>query len=300
MTTVLGLDMGGSRTRARLVRNRNIQTEAVGAGTNITAVGLPEVRRRLAGVLNELGNPGVDACCAGAAGTEDARARGELERLLTELLPGARVEVVHDSRLVLAAANLVSGLALIAGTGSVAYGRSQRGEEARAGGWGWLLGDEGGGAWLVREALRALLRRVDDGDRNGPLGVALMAAAGVSDPLALAAQLHGSREPEQWAALADAVFRAAAEDPGAQAIIEQGADSLADLAIRVAKRLGEPGPVVLAGGLLLHQPLLERAVRARLSAHGLAAIRLDDEPVAGAVQIASRLLTSAMGPETTP
>src|SRR5207245_69608 len=163
--------MGGSHTRARLARNHEIQTEALGAGTNITAVGSAEVRRRLAAVLDYLGNPRVDACCAGAAGTEDARARGGLERLLTGLLPGA----------------------------------------------------------------------------------------GVSDPLALAAQLHGSREPEQWAALADAVFRAAAEDPGAQAIIEQGADSLADLAIRVAKRLGEPGPVVLAGGLLLHQPLLERA-----------------------------------------
>jgi N-acetylglucosamine kinase-like BadF-type ATPase len=125
-----------------------------------------------------------------------------------------------------------------------------------------------------------------------------MAAAGVSDPLALAAQLHGSREPEQWAALAGAVFRAAPEDPGAQAIIEKGADSLADLAIRVAKRLGEQGPVVLAGGLLLHQPLLERAVRARLSADGLAATRLNEEPVAGAARLASRLLTSA--PETTP
>ncbi len=293
MTTVLGLDMGGTSTRARLVRNRDVPIEAVGAGTNITAVGSAEVRRRLAAVLDYLGNPRVDACCAGAAGTEDARARGELERLLTELLPGARVQVAHDSRLVLAAANLVSGVALIAGTGSVAYGRNQRGEEARAGGWGWLLGDDGGGAWLVREALRTLLRREDEGDRNGPLGVALMAAARVSDPLALAAQLHGSREPEQWAALAGAVFRAAPEDPGAQAIIELGADSLADLAIRVAKRLGEPGPVVLAGGLLLHQPVLEHAVRARLSADGLAATRLDDEPVAGAARLASRLLTSA-------
>jgi N-acetylglucosamine kinase-like BadF-type ATPase len=285
--------MGGSRTRARLVRNREVQAEAFGAGTNITAIGPTEVRRRVAAVLNDLGNPVVDACCAGAAGTEDPRARDELQRLLGELLPGARVQVVHDSRLVLAAAHLVSGVALIAGTGSVAYGRNQAGEEVRAGGWGWLLGDDGGGAWLVREAVRALLRRVDDGDHDGPLGAGLLTAAGVSDPLALAAQLHGSREPEHWAALAGAVFGAAPEDPGAQAIIEHGADSLAELAIRVAGRLGEPGPVVLAGGLLLHQPPLEHAVRARLSAHGLAAIRLDDEPVAGAARLADRLLTSA-------
>ncbi len=300
MTTVLGLDMGGSRTRARLVRNHEFQTEALGAGTNITAIGSPEVRRRLATVLNELGNPGVDACCAGAAGTEDEQARGELERLLGELLPGTRVQVVHDSRLVLAAANLVSGVAVIAGTGSVAYGRNRTGAEARAGGWGWLLGDDGGGAWLVREAVRAVLRRADDGISAGPLGAALMAAAAVSNPVALAAELHGRREPQQWAALAGAVFRAAPEDPGARAIIERGADCLADMAIRVAERLGEPGPVVLAGGLLLHQPLLEGGVRARLSARGLTAIRLEDEPVAGAVRLASGLLTSATAPDTTP
>lgn len=219
--------MGGSRTRARLVRNREVQAEALGAGTNITALGSAEVRRRVAGVLHDLGNPSVDACCAGAAGTEHAQARGELERLLGELLPGARVQVVHDSRLVLAAANVVSGVALIAGTGSVAYGRNARGEEVRAGGWGWLLGDDGGGAWPVREAVRTVMRRADDGTSDGPLGAALMAAAGVSDPVALAAELHGRREPQQWAALAGAVFRAAPEDPGAQAIIERGADYLA-------------------------------------------------------------------------
>ena len=293
MTTVLGLDMGGSRTRARLLRNHEIPTEALGAGTNITAIGSPEVRRRVAAVLNELGNPGVDACCAGAAGTEHEPARGELKRLLEELLPGARVQVVHDSRLVLAAANVGSGVAVIAGTGSVAYGRNEAGDEVRAGGWGWLLGDDGGGAWLVREAVRGVLRRADDGTGAGPLGAALMAAAEVSDPVALAAELHGRHEPEQWASLAGAVFRAAPEDPGAQAIIERAADCLAAMAIRVVERLDEPGPVVLAGGLLLHQPLLEGAVRARLSARGLTAIRLEDEPVAGAVRLASRLLTSA-------
>ncbi len=115
------------------------------------------------------------------------------------------------------------------------------------------------------------MRRADDGTSDGPLGAALMAAAGVSDPVALAAEVDGRREPQQWAALAGAVFRAAPSDPGAQAIIERAADSLADMAIRVVERLGQPGPVVLAGGLLLHQPLLEGGVRARLSARGLAA-----------------------------
>ena len=248
--------MGGSRTRARVVRDGETRAETTGAGTNITALGAAEVRRRLAAVFRDLGNPKIDACCAGAAGSEQPEARAELERLLGELLPGALVQVVHDSRLVLAAANVASGVALIAGTGSVAWGRNENGDEIRAGGWGWLLGDEGGGAWVVREAMRTVMRRMDDGDSGDPLGAALLAAAGVTDPVALAAELHRRAEPQAWAHLAGAVFRAAPADPGAQAIIERAADSLADMAIQVANRLRSRGPIVLAGGLLLINPSL--------------------------------------------
>lgn len=295
MSTVLGLDMGGSRTRARVVRDGETQVEARGPGTNITALGPGEVERRLAAVLKDLGNPRVDACCAGAAGSEERRAHRELEHLLVNLLPGARVRVVHDSRLVLAAANVAFGTALIAGTGSVAYGRNATGAEARAGGWGWLLGDDGGGAWVVREGARALMQRTDQGTEVGPLGATLMAAARVNSTLELAALLHGWGEPEQWAALAGAVFDAAPEDPDAMAIIERAAESLADLAGQVDRGLGSPGPVVLAGGLLLHQPLLEQAVRNRLRTHGIRAVRLEDEPVAGAVRLAAQLATEPSG-----
>ena len=294
MSTVLGLDMGGSRTRARVTRDGETEAEASGPGTNITALGSAEVGRRLAVVLKDLGRPGIDACCAGAAGSEQPRARAQLEHILVEFLPGARVEVVHDSRLVLAAANVPSGVALVAGTGSVAWGRKESGEEARAGGWGWLLGDDGGGAWVVREAIRAVMRRADDGMNGGPLAASLLSATGTRDAVALAAELHMKREPQEWAALAGAVFRAAA-DQGALAIIERAADSLAEMAIRVAERLGNRGPIVLAGGLLLNQPLLESAVRARLQARGMSVQRLDVEPVAGAVRLATQLLQAKPG-----
>lgn len=295
MSTVLGLDMGGSRTRALVVRDGETEAEAFGFGTNITALGSAEVGRRLAVVLTDLGHPNIDACCAGAAGSEQPRARAQLEALLVEFLPGARVEVVHDSRLVLAAANVASGVALVAGTGSVAWGRTQTGEEVRAGGWGWLLGDDGGGAWVVREAMRVVMRRADDGMSAGPLGASLLSATGTSDAVALAAALHLKAEPQEWAALAGAVFRAGAADQDALAIIERAANSLADMAIRVAERLGNSGPIVLAGGLLLNQPLLESAVRARLHERGLRVHRLDVEPVVGAARLATQLLAAKLG-----
>src|SRR5437879_7072469 len=117
-----------------------------------------------------------DACCAGSAGAEVPAGRERLENLLASILPGCKVTVVHDARLVLAAAGLDSGVALIAGTGSVAFGRDPGGREARAGGWGWLLGDEGSGAWIVREAAREVLRRADAGEHLGPLGSELLTA----------------------------------------------------------------------------------------------------------------------------
>src|SRR5205085_1278058 len=53
------------------------------------------------------------------------------------------------------------GIVIIAGTGSIVYGRNQRGEAARAGGWGHLIGDEGSGYWIGREALAAVMRAED-------------------------------------------------------------------------------------------------------------------------------------------
>jgi glucosamine kinase len=243
------------------------------------------VERRLTALLAELGPVHPVACCAGAAGAEVPEARERLEELLARLFPDCRVTVVHDTRLVLAAAGLESGIALIAGTGSVAYGRDRRGREARAGGWGWLLGDDGSGSWLAREAAREVMRRADAGEKYGPLGESLLAAVRVTGAGELTGRLHSLREPGGWAALAHVVFDTASTDAGADALVGRAADGLAGLVERVRKAISLKGPVVLAGGLILNQERLESAVRRRL---GRAVARLDEPPVAGAVRIAEQ------------
>ncbi|MDQ6919841.1 MAG: ATPase, partial [Candidatus Dormibacteraeota bacterium] len=95
---------------------------------------------------------------------------------------------------------------------------------------------------------------------------------------------HRLREPRRWAALAGAIFAAAESDPGANALASQAGASLAALVDVVRGRIGGAGPVVLAGGLLLNQPLLEAAVRERLAGEVL---RLEEPPVAGAVRLAA-------------
>ena len=91
-------------------------------------------------------------------------------------LPGAAVQVVHDTELILATAELTTGIALIAGTGSVAWGRDASGAVARAGGWGYLLGDEGSGYGIAREVVRHALRLADEGQPPDQLSEQLITA----------------------------------------------------------------------------------------------------------------------------
>ncbi len=227
------------------------------------------------------------ACCAGAAGAETPAGRTRLETLLGRLLPDCRLTVVHDARLVLAAAGFDAGIALVAGTGSVVYGRTRDGREAQRGGWGWMIGDDGGGVWITRAAARTVLGRADSGVPLGTLGEALLSACDSRDARQLTATLHAMREPMEWAAVASTVFETAGSDQGAEEIIRRAAAVLALLVRGIHESLSIDGPVVLAGGLLLHQPLLEAAVRAEL---GLPCVRLEQPPVEGALRLAEELL----------
>jgi glucosamine kinase len=242
---------------------------------------------RLTRLLRALGEVRPDACCAGAAGAEIPSGRARLERLLQRLFPNCRLAVVHDTRLVLAAAGLDEGIALVAGTGSVAYGRRRDGREAQRGGWGWMLGDEGGGVWITREAAREVMARSDAHRPAGLLGESLLAACAARDAHELTAALHGMREPKAWAAAASSVFATVDADPGSRDIVDRAAAALARLVNDIAEELDLEGPVVLAGGLLQHQPALEHSLRERLD---WKLLRLDAPPVAGAIHLAEAIL----------
>jgi len=238
-------------------------------------------------LLGRLGDAHPQACCAGAAGAEIPAARARLEQLLGRMLPDCRLAVVHDTRLVLAAAGIAAGIALVAGTGSVAYGRRADGGEAQRGGWGWMLGDDGSGVWITREAAREVTARADDRRPMGALGHALLAACRATDARELTANLHAMREPMQWAAAASAVFDTYDTDGASREIVSGAADALTKLVRDLREALGVDGPVVLAGGLLLNQPRLEAALRERLTSP---CIRLVEPPVEGALRLAEELL----------
>ena len=180
---LVGLDIGGSKTHA-LSRVPGVDDLELFAGSaNLASVGPAESGRQLGvifGALLESGRGPVDVVCAGAAGVDTPAGLAAMRALLSERAPSATITVVHDAHLIMAAAGLDEGIALIAGTGSVAWGRDRTGRSARAGGWGYLLGDEGSGYAVVREAVRHALRLADRALAPDRLARELMAACGVA------------------------------------------------------------------------------------------------------------------------
>ena len=227
----------------------------------------------------------VDTRRAAVDGYDQLRA---LAALIEPHVPGAKVTVVHDSRLLLAAGGASTGVAVIAGTGSAAWGRNAAGEEARAGGWGYLLGDEGSGYWLGREAVRYSLRRMNQGLPIDQLTAALLAACGVDHPNRLIALFHSpSTGRRYWAQQARLVVEAA--DAGhrvSQELLDQAGKDLAGMAAQVLRQLGLEGPVILGSGLGMNVVRLQDSFRNHLGAAGVTDVRvLDREPVFGVLQL---------------
>ena len=259
---VLGLDIGGSRTRAQLCVDGQVVAEGQAASASLVAVGAARAKAALTGLLAQLPlDPlhRLDAVCVGSAGASVPATRQFLTEHLAPLTRSGQVMIVKDAALILPAAGLDAGIALICGTGSVAIGRYQ-GRQVQSGGWGYLLGDEGSGYWMVRAALRVLLDRRDRGVPVGELGDRLLAATGTCDIGALHELFYADTHPRHWAGYAPVVLASA--DPSAAGITAAAADALAGLAVSAAERLGAPAglPVVLSGGLF-RQAELETAVR---------------------------------------
>ncbi|MFC4947718.1 N-acetylglucosamine kinase [Pseudonocardia sp. GCM10023141] len=286
---VIGIDIGGSSTRAVRSEAGVVVAQSDAGSANIAAVSVVEAGRQLGIVLDAVGVRDVVAVCAGAAGADSPHSVGIIRDLISACVPGARVRVVHDAHLVLAASGADAGVALISGTGSVAWGIGPDGRESRAGGWGHLLGDEGSGFHVMLEAVRHALHTMDRGEPVDALGRAVLDACDLDHREQLIDHVYATPEKRYWATRAGAVADlAVAGDPAARALLDAAADALATLAGTVMTRLGSPGPVVLGGGFAVHQPLLVQGVRERLA--GTPVHVLTAPHVHGAVRLAEALL----------
>jgi N-acetylglucosamine kinase-like BadF-type ATPase len=294
---LLGIDIGATRSRARLSIGGQLAAESQGPSASLPAAGRERAETTLAGLLADLKldqTSKLDAICVGSAGLSVRGAREFLRDRLAPLTGPSALTIVTDIQLVLPAAGLTDGVAVVCGTGSVAVGSCQ-GRTVQIGGWGYLLGDEGSGYWVVREALRVLLDRRDHDRPPGELGDQLLAATSASDLPALHRLVYQQpHRPASWARHASLVLDSA--DPAAAAIAARAADAAASLAAAAVKELNSPRslPVVLAGGLLgntAFRPTARRAVAQAVP--GAEVTVLADEPVAGAIQLARQAVRSS-------
>jgi glucosamine kinase len=284
----IGLDIGGTKTHGvRFEDGIPVADESAGS-SNVQNVTREEAARNLADLFARIGAGPVARVYAGSGGIDTDDDAAALAGLIQPLVPGAKVTVVHDSRLLLAAGRAGTGVAVIAGTGSAAWGRNADGGEARAGGWGYLLGDEGSGYWLGREAVRHSLRRMNQGLPIDPLTAALLKSCGLDHPNKLIALFHSPEAGRRfWAQQARHVVEAAAAGHQDSAgLLDQAGKDLAALAGQVLGQLGLAGPVILGGGLGMNVVPLQESFRRNLSEAGITDVRvLDQEPVFGVLEL---------------
>ncbi len=266
---LLGVDGGQSSTTA-LIGDETGRVLGWGTGGPCNHVGAAEGREKFTRAVSESvsrarASAGLDAvarfdiaCLGFSGGAEDKRA------ILDDILPAKRILVTTDAVIALAGATAGRpGIIVIGGTGSIAFGRNAAGQFARAGGWGYIFGDEGGAFDLVRQALRAVLRNEEGWGPATALRQALLDAAAAKSANELLHRFYTTEFPRSrvatFARLVDEAARAG--DAVAAGLLRKAAADLAHLSSAVRRQLFRPGEtahVAWIGGVFRSAGLLEQ------------------------------------------
>lgn len=271
MTLFLGIDGGGTKTEFSLIdaAGRVLANRRGGPAYHVE-IGMQGLRQMLKGtvsdMLSSLSKRPDDLAFAfiGLPGYgENSALLPQLDDILEGLLPRARYRCGNDVVCGWAGALAgAPGIAVVAGTGSIAYGE-YAGRSARAGGWGELFSDDGSAYWLAREAL-ALFARMDDGMApKGPLHDLILDHFGVTHGLDICAKIYGppGMTRSEIAALSPLLTQAVrAGDVSARGIFDAAAREIAALVhgVRNALKVDDDLRLVVShcGGLMQPDGLL--------------------------------------------
>ncbi len=303
---IIGIDGGGTHTRAQLADTRgNVLGAGEAASSNPMVHGVDAAQRELdLAIARAFANAQrprerAAALCMGLGGAGRAREQQELiawaRRDIAE-----RVEVVNDGEIVLAAGTPENwGVAVIAGTGSFVWGRNRAGETARAGGWGYLIGDEGSGFDIARCALRAATQYADGRGEQTNLLNTILEFWKLDAPQEIVTRVYRSGLTHaDIAKLAPLVVQQAElGDRVASRLLNDAADELARGVAAVSRALHFDStifPLALTGGVLLgaefyRQQFLRALQKEQCACEPIARVH---QPVMGAVRLAREILYS--------
>ena len=295
MDFIAGVDGGGTKTKVvcALPEGKPLDTAVFGP-FNLNSIGAERfsaLLRQLCDYLNGLGR--CRALCIGSAGISNR----DMARLVETEMDRGGIEnwkLVGDQVIALnGALSGEAGIALIAGTGSICFGKNKAGAYARSGGWGHLIGDEGSGYALGRDALAAVAKAWDGWGEQTLLSQALAEQLELDDQKKIISYTYGG-DKSRIAALAPLVEQAAGQqDRVALAIIRDNAVKMVGLVGAVAHQLGlKAGKVAMLGGLLEHNTNLRRAFIAEMSEKypDLICTEPEHDAATGALMLAKEML----------
>ena len=264
----LGVD-GGQSSTAALIGDESGKVMGVGRAGPCNHVSTAESHARF---RNAIG--GAVSAAAQAAGITEAHFAAaclglsggphDKEALVREIISAEHYRITNDAVIALLGASAGEpGVIAIAGTGSIAYGRNAEGRTARAGGWGYVFGDEGGAFDIVRQAVRASLRNEEGWGHTTSLRETLLVATGAVDMNDLLHRFYTPAYPRpriaSYAPLVDEAARTG--DAAAREILQNAAQALATYAAAVRRQLfhrGELARTSYIGGVFRSDILRER------------------------------------------
>ena len=272
-----GIDGGGTHSRLALTdRDGKVLARSQAGSTNIYSVSKNEVFENLSRLLESaLKTAGLEkqdlaAGCLGSAGLgreeEQKLFRAYFDNLLGQEFP---VKLCTDGEVLLCGGlENLEGYCLIAGTGSIALGRSEDGRLVRSGGHGYMLGDEGSAAWIGRTAIARVLRSLENRDHRTDMLSDILKSAGLNKSDDLIRYVHHDADKGKIAALAPVVTAAGRKgDPLALDILRRGAEELALLvkSVRGQSPWINRKELALAGGVMEHDEILTGILKEILS-----------------------------------
>jgi glucosamine kinase len=297
MALYLGIDAGGTKTDSAVSNGAELLGQASGGSCKLARVNQQKARENLQSVIQRASEAArvlprdIQHVCIGMAGASLPDPVKWAQDTIREIAPSATIYVAGDHIIAHRAAFGTShGVLVIAGTGSIAFGRNPEGQTARAGGWGPSVSDEGSAFWVGREAVIAALHAYDSGSANELLPVIAQAWKVAPEDVI---RVANASEP-LFAELAAPVTAAAEKgDPAARAITKRAGEALAWLAGAVIRRLWPKGgvvPVALSGGVLQGSALVRQAFKEAMRVeHPEAAVSFAVvRPVLGALEIAAQ------------
>ncbi len=268
----VGVDAGGSSTVAIAMRDGELLRPATGPGANVGITGVDRAAVTIGDTISAASDSArPDAVVVGVAGGGTERTASALLAALTSRFPQTRIEVTDDAHVALrAGVPAGDAVALIAGTGSIAYAEID-GKVYRAGGFGYLVGDEGSGFAIGASAIRLALKSAEGRAPEDALTQAVLTRIGAQNARETVAFLYCSDAPVATvASFAGLVLEtAAAGERSSVKIVQSAALDLFEL-VRAICRVasigsGKETPLALCGGVLGENSMLTYLLETRLT-----------------------------------